>query len=297
MTAQPNKELNALISMMDEPSEEIYTSIREKIMSYGLEAIPLLEEAWLKSEDDSNSVRIESLIEEIRFTDLYQELFNWSQFYSHDLLKAFILLTKFRYPDLDEESCLEKVNKIKQDVWLEINQDLTALEKVKVLNHIFFDIYRFRGQLPQQVSLNAHFLNDLLESGKGSATALGILYLAVAQGLEIPIFGLELHHHFALVYMEDNIPVKNPLDYAANEVLFYIAVINKGSVFTRNEIDRYLKQMKLKDDEAYYLPVNNQQVIRRMIKEMANTYQLTGKQDKADLLGQLTEALDQRLER
>ncbi len=277
--------------MMDEPNEEVYTSIREKIKSYGLNAIPFLEDAWLKTEDDDNASRIEILIDDIRFTDLYHELHNWSQFYSHDLLKAYILLTRFRYPDLDEEKYIEKVSKLKQNIWLEINHDLTALERVKVLNHIFYDVYQFRGQLPKQVSINDYFLSDLLESKKGSAIALGILYLYVAQSLDIPIFGLDLHHHFALAYMEDNIPTMNPEEYSIDEVLFYIAVVNKGSVFTKNEIHRYLQQMKIDEDTVYFLPCSNVMVIRRLIKEIANTYEVTGKQDKADLANKLIEAL------
>jgi hypothetical protein len=285
-------ELGALISMMDEPSEEMFTSIRDKIKSYGLTAIPFLEDAWLKTEDDDDALRIELLIDDIRFTDLFNELSNWSHFYSDDLLKAFIILNRFRYPDLDEDKYLEKISKLKQTIWLEINQELTALEKVKVLNHIFFDVYRFRGQLPQQVSINAHFLSDLMDTKKGSAVALGTLYLHIAQSLDIPIFGVDLHHHFALVYMEDNIPTKTPEEYSIDDVLFYIAVVNKGSVFTRNEIHKYLKQMKLEENPSYFLPCSNVHTVRRLIKEMAKTYELAGKQDKSDLLNKLTEAFD-----
>jgi regulator of sirC expression with transglutaminase-like and TPR domain len=278
--------------MMDEPNEDIYSSIRDKIITYGLSAIPLLEDAWLKTDDDDNALRIEMLIDDIRFTDTYHELFNWAQFYSHDLLKAFTLLTRFRYPEMDEEKYMEKVSRLKQNIWLEINQDLTALEKVKVLNHIFFDVYKYRGQLPQQVSINAHFLTDLIDTSKGSAIALGILYLYIAQSLEIPIFGVDLHHHFVLAYMEDNIPVKNPEAYKLEEVLFYIAVVNKGSVFTRNEINRYLKQAKLEDNPSYFLPCNNVEVIRKLITEMVNTYEVTAKPEKAVLFNKLLEALD-----
>ena len=287
-----NKELDALISMIDEPNENMFASIREKIIDYGLTAIPFLENAWLKTENDDNAQRIEILIDDIRFTDTYHELYNWSQFYSKDLLKAFMLITRFRYTELDEAKYLEMVAKLKQNIWLEINQELTALEKVKVLNHIFFDVYRFRGQLPNQVSINAHFLSDLLDNKKGSAIALGILYLYISQSLDIPIFGVDLHHHFVLAYMEDNIPTKDPQDYPVEEVLFYIAVVNKGSVFTQNEISSYLKQMKLEDNPGYYLPCSNAEVIRRLLIEISKTYELIGKPERAKLLKNLTQALD-----
>ena len=287
-----NSELDALMNLLDEPNEDNFGSIREKIASYGKEAIPLLEEAWLNSENDDNIKRIEDLIDQIRFNDLYFELANWSKFYSNDLIKAFMLLSTFRYPDLDEDKYLQKIDKLKQDMWLELNENLTALERVKVINHIFYDIHKFRGQLPHQTNLNAFFLNDLLDSNKGSATSLGILYIALAQDLNIPVFGVNLHKHFILAYMDDTIPIKEPDDYDKDEVLFYIASVNKGSIFTKKEINRYIDQMKIDQKPEYFVPCSNIKIIHRMMEEMVGAYEKEGKPDNADQLAQLLEALD-----
>ena len=48
---QKNKELDALISMLDEPDQGVYQHIRDKIFSYGSFAIPMLEDAWEKLVD------------------------------------------------------------------------------------------------------------------------------------------------------------------------------------------------------------------------------------------------------
>jgi regulator of sirC expression with transglutaminase-like and TPR domain len=286
-----NKELSALISLLDEPNEQNFGSIKQKISSYGLEAIPFLEDAWLISMESENAKRIENLIEEIRFNDVYFELENWVKFHSNDLIKAFLLISKFRYPDFDEEKYLQKIEKLKQDIWLEMNENLTALEKVKVLNHIFYDIYKFRGQLPNKTGINAFFLNELLDSNKGSAIALGILYSSIAQNLNIPIFGVDLHLHFILAYMEDNQEMKNVEDYKKDEVLFYIAVVNKGSVFTHKEVSRYLDQLKIISKPEYYIPCSNIKIIQRLINDMISAYRKEKMDDKAELLIQLLDAL------
>ncbi len=286
------KELNALISLMDEPNTEMYSSIREKIASYGKQAIPLLEDAWLQANDSGDVKRIEYLIDDIRFSDLYFELKNWQQFHTDDLIKALLLMTTFRYPDLDIDKYQEITARLRQNIWLEINQDLTALEKVKVLNHIFYDVYKFRGRLPQQINLNDYFLNTLLDSKKGSAIALGMLYAAIAQSIDIPIFGVDLHHHFALAYMDDTIETKDPDKYPEEEVLFYIAVVNKGSVFTRTEIKHYLKQLEVEEKPKYFLPCTNVMVVKKLIAQMTDAYIKEGKEDKAGLLKKLLTALD-----
>ncbi len=292
MSNSINKELSALISLLDEPNEENFGSIKEKISSYGTDAIPMLEDAWLQSLEENNAKRIEYLIDEIRFNDLYFGLEDWVKFHNNDLLKAFLLLSKFRYPDLDEEKYLNKIEKLKQDIWLEINEDLTALEKVKVLNHIFYDIYQFRGQLPNQTTISDFFLNELLDVNKGSSIALGILYVSVAQMLNIPVFGVDLHLHFIAAYMDDSQPLKSAADYLQDEVLFYIAVVNKGSVFTHNEIKRYLDQLKLESKPEYFVPCSNTQVIRRLINDMISAFRKEKMDEKAEILIQLLKVLD-----
>ncbi len=285
------KELSALISMMDEPNEVNFKSIKQKIASYGKSAIPLLEDAWMKATGEADIGRIEKLINEIRFNDIYFALENWAKFHSDNLIEAFFILTRFQYPDHDEDKYRKIFDRLNKDMWLEINENLTALEKVKVLNHIFYDVYKFRGQFPQQTKVSDYCLNNLLDSKKGSAIALGILYISLAQKLNIPIFGVDLHQHFVLAYMDDSQPIKPPEAYGEEEVLFYIAVVNKGSAFTKNEIEHYIKQANVQTRASYFLPCTNLVIIERMISEMVIMYRVDDNNDKAEMLIKLTGAL------
>ena len=284
-------ELQALISMLDEPSEVNYDSIKQKIVSYGKDAIPLLEDAWMKSSREKDIGRIEKLIEEIRFNDVYFALENWAKFHYDDLIEAFFILTRFQYPDFEEDKYRGLFERLKKDMWLEINENLTALEKVKVLNHIFYEVYRFRGQFPQQTKVSDYFLNNLMDNFKGSAIALGILYISLAQKLNIPIFGVDLHQHFVLAYMDDTQPVKPPEAYKDNEVLFYIAIVNKGSVFTKNEIEHYIKKANISSQPHYFLPCNNPTIIERMLNEIIYIYRMEDNDEKAEMVIKLLGAL------
>ncbi|MCB2207984.1 MAG: transglutaminase-like domain-containing protein [Bacteroidetes bacterium] len=293
MPNKTNKELDALISLIDEPNEEMYLAIRNKISDYGIEAIPVLEEAWLSSKNDENAHRLEDLIEEIRFNDVYHELKSWAQFQSNDLIKAFMLISKFRFPDLDEDKYYAELDKLKQDVWLEINDNLTALEKVKVINHVLFDIHHYRGQPPSKKStLNTFFINELMDTKTGNAITLGIIFIAIAQHLGIPVFGVDLPRHFILAYMDDMIPMKDVEDYKESDILFYLNAMNRGAVFTQNEIELFLKQMKIELKDDYFLPCNNRTIIRRLIIEMIKSYKEEKKSEKAEILEQLLTALD-----
>ena len=129
-----NKELDALIRLLDEPSEDVFVKIKEKLVFYGMDAIPVLESAWDNSFDNLIQCRIEEIIHNIQQIHLREELQEWHADNHFDLLKGFYLISKYQYPDLDFQEISNKVEILKRDIWLELNSGLTALEKVKVIN-------------------------------------------------------------------------------------------------------------------------------------------------------------------
>lgn len=286
-----DKELNALISLLDEPNEDVFLQIRDKLMYYGVDAIPVLENAWDNSFDNFIQDRIEEIIHNIQQNQLFQELKEWAENYHFDLLKGFYLISKYQYPDLDYKSLEDKVEIIKRDIWLELNSGLTALEKVKVINHIFFEIHGFKGNKANIDAPQNYFANNLIESKKGNHISLGILFIIIAQKLGIPIFGVDLPQHFVLAYVDEVHEEKySVLD--ENEVLFYINPFNKGAIFTQNEIEVYIKHLELEKKDSFFKPCNNITIIDRLIENLINTYKKMGYNDKVDELKELRKGLD-----
>ena len=137
-----NSEIQALIRLLDDPDEKIYTQIETKLVSMGEEVIPYLESAWEhESWGISFQDRIENIIHTIQFEQVKERLSNWGINGTHDLLKGMILVAQYQYPDLDENRIYEKIEKIEKDIWLELNEALTALEKVRIINHILFEVH------------------------------------------------------------------------------------------------------------------------------------------------------------
>ena len=284
------KELNALISLLDEPNEEMFDHIRQKLMNYGNDAIPLLEDAWDNSFDHLIQNRIEDIIHTIQIKDLRQELSAWSQGNSFDLLRGFYLVTKYQYPDLNEKDITDMVELIKRDVWLELNSNLTALEKIKVINHIVFEIHGFKGNKTNIDAPQNLFLNNLLERKKGNHLSIGILYIIVAQKLGIPIFGVNLPQHFILAYVDEVHEEKYKM-VDENEVLFYINPFNKGAVFTKREIEIFIKHLRINPTDEFFKPCDNITIIKRLFENLIYSYKKLGYQVKVEELNLLLTAL------
>ncbi len=285
------KELIALISLVDEPNEQLYAQVRNRIFDYGSPVIPLLEKAWESTFDDLVQQRLIAIIYDLQQQQLFQELNDWAKFGYDDLLRGFLIVTRFQYPDLNIHAITNQVGSIIQEVWLELNPRLTPLEKVKVVNHVIYDINKFRGNTTNIFSPENFYLKPLLDSHKGNPLSLGMLYILVARSLKIPIYGVDLPRHFVLAYLEQE-HQNDDEGLCEEQVLFYMNPFNKGAIFTRNEINLYIKQLKIEVRDSFFCPASNLTIIKRMINGLIETYQRVSNTEKVVALKTLLTALD-----
>ncbi|MCK5028095.1 MAG: transglutaminase family protein [Bacteroidales bacterium] len=277
------KEIKALLLLLEDPDNEVFKHVSESLLEEGENVIPELEKAWEKSLNEVLQERIESLIQEIQFTSTQKQLKEWKEKGAVDILKGAFLIAKYQYPDLKFDSILSLFNKIKQDAWLEMNNNLTALEKVRVINHILYQIYEFSGNSSNFFAPQNSYINHVLESHKGNPLTLGIIYIALAQELDIPIYGVSMPRNFILAYVDEN----NIHDPYEDEILFYINPFNKGTVLGKREIDYFLKQQKLEPKKSYYNPCSNVEIIRKLILNLIYSYEKLGYPEKVDNLKDL----------
>lgn len=281
------KEVIALITLLDDPDEDIYAQVRDRFVALGYPTIPHLETAWENSLDAIMQKRIESIIHTIQFENLQKTLKLWAKDEQDDLLKGILILARYQYPDLDENKIKKQLHQIKQDVWLDLHDDLTALEKVKVINHILFEVHQFSGNITNYHAPQNSFINNVLESKKGNPLMLSVVYMLICKELNIPVYGINLPQHFVLAYINDYanlIDVNNKT--LSNNILFYINPFSKGLVFNQKDIDQFLKQLNLDAEAKYYLPCNNVEIIKRCLNNLIFSYEKLGYVEKvAELRG------------
>lgn len=284
-------EIKALIGLIDDPDEDIFFQIRDKILSFGADVIPHLEAAW---EDQSLGAifhtRIENIIHKIQFDAVYGRLKTWAENGAKDLLEGAIIVNKYQYADLDESEIKSSIERLRQDIWLELNENLTAFEEVRVFNHILFDVHGFTGNKQNFHAPQNSYLNNVLESKKGNPLSLALLYTIIAQQLNIPIFGVNLPSHFVLAYRDDN-AIMEMIGDSANGVMFYINPFSRGTIFNSQEIEQFLKQLELEPDPKYFEPCSNLDIIRRMLSNLIYSYDKLGYPDKVAELKELQKAL------
>lgn len=285
-----NNSILALINLIDDPDESIYEHIHDRLLSYGPEAIPYLENSW---EDQDFGLlfqsRIETLIHEIQFEESKRKMRGWIDSSDKDLLTGAIIVAKYQYPGLDESHIREQVQSIQKDIWLEINNKQTALEKVRIINKVFFGLHHFQGNAKNFHSPLNSFINTVLETKKGNPLSLSLLYSVIAQNLNIPIYGVNLPNHFILAYMDEHSVNQYLPDTNNYGVLFYINPFSKGSIFDEEEIKEFLDGINQPHSRDFFEPCSNSMIIKRMLTNLIASFQEVGNSEKVNELIELRE--------
>jgi len=272
--------LNLLIHLLDDPDQEAFYQVSNEILTLGLPAVEPLEEAWFNTNDELARQRIEVLVHSLQYDNLYNELANWVASGGQDLLRGYMIATKFQYPNLDEGKLLAVLNKLTRSVWLELNENLTSLEKVKVLNHVLFGIIEIGGEITDIHVPDHYFLNNLLQSKHGNAVSIGMLYVIIAQKLSLPVKSVDLTGNFIACFT--HVPSDFKDDYKpTTEVKFYINPFAMGAVFTRKEILLYLEKAGLVPTLNCFKPADNIAVLKRWCYDLMKAYIDSGMKEKA----------------
>ena len=281
MNEPERRELEALMSLLEDPDLRVFDTVSDRLIELGQEAVIPLEKRWEITLRPDLQERIENVIRKIHFNRLAQDMNVWRSTGGKDLLYGAYLVARFQYPDLEFEDLDLMIEKIRKDIWLELNNQLTALEKVRVINYFIYEIHKFDKSLKKAHTPQLYLINHVLDTHKGSPVLLGLLYAELARRLNLPIYGVNLTRNFVLCYYDPDFH-DDP-----NGILFYINPSDRGTVLGLKELKSFLKQLDIKEKEFYFTPCSNIDIIERLLINLRYAYDRSGQSDKANQLGKL----------
>ncbi len=290
------RKMEALISLLDEPDPVIFSDITRSIESFGSEIIPFLEHAWENQHLPTLQKRLEDIIHTIQYRKVGEDLGKWIETGATNLLEGCLILARYQYPNLKEDEIEFELAKIRRDAWLELNDNLTALEQIKVFNYVFFEVHGFHGNIEKYHSPENSFVNKVLESKSGNPLTLSIVYMLVAQSLDLPVKGINLPEHFVLAYTGSSFD-PDTMQYKGDNVLFYINPFSRGTVFSYKDIDQFLKQLNQEPKPSYFQPCTNKDILMRMLNNLLNAYSKNNETEKLDEVKNLAILFENQLKK
>ena len=282
MSAELNeKELSAIVSLLEDDDMEVAAHVEEKLMSMGTDIIPFLEKEWM-----SNSLipfvreKIENIIHSLQYELLSEKLVAWKTSGAEDLLEGMMLVANYQYPDLNLKFLSRKFEQYYHETWREFSEELSPMEQVKILNDVFFNKFKFRPNAKNFHSRANGMINVVLESKRGNPLSLCVIYMLLAQRLKLPVFGVNLPNLFILTYK-------------AEHTQFYINVFNNGIIFTPDDIGNYIDQLNLPRQDSFYQPCNHVDIVVRALRNLASSFEKLGEYKKADDIKTLLQSVDE----
>lgn len=285
--------IKALIALLDDPNDEVFSSVEHALLKEPVEIVPELEKAWEASLDGLFQSRVENIIHTIQLNDIHTELKNWLASPNKDLLYGAFLVCKYQYPEVSIIRLKEQLSELRKDIWLEMNEHLTSLEKIRIVNHVLFDIHKFSRNTSRYLAPENNYICEVLNTHKGNPLSVSVIYSILCRELGMPVYGVNLPKNFILAFIDET--AINDNDQLADEtaVLFYINPINKGAVLGRKEIEYFVKQQKLQPKEEFFLPCDNVTIIKRMFNNLSFGYDSNGEEAKKEEIQKLLALFDE----
>ncbi len=269
------KEIKALISLLDDP--EIAPQIQSEIQNLGETIIPYLEESWEETLDPQQQQRLEDLIHQLQFEGLQQRLRVWRDAGAQDLLEGMWLLNSYQYPDADLQALNRAIEQLRFEAWTLLRSEMHPADQVQMLNHVIFRNHKFSANTQHFHSPANSMLQRVIETKRGNPLSLCVIYLLVAQRLDLPVFGVNLPNLFVLTYQSENKAFPP----------FYINCYNRGVVLSRADIEHYVGQLGITSQDAFYEPCSNLDIVRRAMRNLQVSFEKLQELGKAEEVSQL----------
>ena len=257
-----NNELTALIKLLDDTDPMVFDAVRTKLLEADENIIPDLQSAVSFSQNELFVERTDKIINTLRYRNLDKELINWINSKSNDLLYGSYLIAKYQYPEIEFDDVEEKLNKIINDLRLEINLYLTGLQQIRKINHILYNIHRFTGDFSNIINPENSYVNKVLERKKSNDISIAILYIHIAQKLGLPVYGIDFPRNFLLAFIDEK----------TKDALFYINPFNKGAIVTKKDIESFLKNHQIKSKRNFFEACSNYSILKRLLKFLVQSY-------------------------
>ncbi len=284
-----NNEIIALLHLIDDPDEDVYETVCDKIFTLGKDIIPNLENLWENTSNDEIQERIEILIHRLHFRDLTDDFIKWAA-KEPDLINGAILVARYHYPDMDAGFIYQEIEKLRRNTWLELNNYLTPIEEINIVTSIFYNYYKQKGVEFSYTNPDDYLINKTLESKKGNALSNGIIYIALCQLLDLPVNAVNIPKQLILAYYNTRNDLLNPNKFLSEEINFFIDPLN-GQMYSHQDVDAYFVRISLPPITNYFRKQNNKQIIQYLLKELSKCFDNDRNRYKMDELIQLANLL------
>lgn len=263
-----------MLILLEDPDPKVYQQLRENIFKNIDSIKPYLEESRSLSSDTLFQTRLQQIQDEIETGNFISLLKNWAEREKPELIDALLIIEDAIYPEYDSLKTYNSFKTLRNTIWLDINNNLTAIEKVKVINKILYNDFALRNISLKQIKHQDLSLGKLFLSQQANSYMQCIFYASLAQHLGLPVYMISLPDLFILAYKDQFIADMSFANEQHYGVVFYIHPFESGALFSKNVIQKYIEAKGLEEASAFYTPMSNIQALLMHIQILLKSLSL-----------------------
>ncbi len=240
-----NNEVISLLRLLEDPDESVFQAIKGKFLEDPNQFKEYLENYIALSYSEIGKSRAEFILDEIFFLDFESKLNQYLRNEKSRLIEGVAILETYFSKDIEPNEMVELFDETNKKIWLEINEQLTGIEKVKLIGKILFEKDGVRPLPSGEISAKYLSMFNCMLQKKYSSPSMAMMYCMIAQESEVPLFPLFVPGLFLLSYV-DNELADAVFQEKTNGAVFYIHPYDKGEFINHQIIEKYLDENKIK---------------------------------------------------
>ncbi len=268
-----NNEIQALVQLLDDPDENIYQAVSEKLFSLDTRALTYLNpiiEGHANSEIEL--FRAKTIVERINSTPIINSFKKWHSEVVPNLFEGALLLNKYVNGYYDGETLIRaEFDEIQKMIWVELNSYLTPLEKLKIISSVIFKIKKINAQIVDYGNENEFVLSSALIERQGNNYSLSAVYLSLCQIFELPVYALRFPKHIILAYYDEQSFTELNTQNNFYNISFFIDP-SFGNFLNHENISIYFDRIGVAIKPIYFEFLNAQQLINISIEELGKCH-------------------------
>jgi len=259
----------SLLSLLDDTSPSVRRALLAHFAELGPVVAPFLQEIT-RGPDRLLARHAAWFLESLKFTDPVAEFRAFIQSLHYELETGALLLARTVNPRLDVGECCAQLDTIAARCTELIAEPATVREKCRIMNRVLFHEWGFRGNVENYTDPRNSFIDEVLTRRQGIPISLSLVYLLVAQRLDLPLEPVGLPGHFIVGCYADTAP-------------FFVDPFDRGLFRDADEIYAILRANQLDPKPTDLMPASVREVLCRACRNLVNHYTAGGDLEHAKL--------------
>jgi regulator of sirC expression with transglutaminase-like and TPR domain len=277
MSGSLDSQIRAILTLLADEDERTVDLVTRSLLDISPDAIEPLRRAGQQAAPLARE-RLANVFEAIEQSRLERAFEQWLERDS-PLEEGVFLLAQFEYPQIDPPHYGALLDQMAGALRQKLRSNRSIHDAIHRINSFLFQDLGFRGNTQNYYDPDNSYFNRLLERRTGIPISLSVLYLLLAERLDLPIVGVGLPGHFMV-------------RYESGDAGLFLDAFNGGQILSREECVRFLINSGYEVHDSFLTAVSKREILLRMMRNLIYIYTQLRDEPRTHRLNRLVEILE-----